>query len=127
MNATDANIHCTVSEVDVGFVCNKSLKALLPYKKISDRAALEFKKEYQQFLIKIAGKMLEKSPVLYRIVRCAVCLDPQRIVSKPKDCERKFRLVLEQLANANLQREDECDTLIRQFSNFFGICSLKAW
>ncbi|KAJ8043836.1 hypothetical protein HOLleu_11110 [Holothuria leucospilota] len=118
MDVKDSSTHCPVGDVDIGFTPQRKVKALVSTNKISARQALEFKSEYKQFLMKIVLKLLEKSPIQYQLARCAVCLDPRRMVSQQTDCQIKFKRILEHFVAANRLKDDECDAIIREYGNF---------
>ncbi|KAJ8048247.1 hypothetical protein HOLleu_00489 [Holothuria leucospilota] len=118
MCVKDSSTHCPVGDVDIGFTPQRKVKALVSTNKISARQALEFKSEYKQFLMKIVLKLLEKSPIQYQLARCAVCLDPRRMVSQQTDCQIKFKRILEHFVAANRLKDDECDAIIREYGNF---------
>ncbi|KAJ8032368.1 hypothetical protein HOLleu_25882 [Holothuria leucospilota] len=115
MDVKDSSTHCPVGDVDIGFTPQRKVKALVSTNKISARQALEFKSEYKQFLMKIVLKLLEKSPIQYQLARCAVCLDPRRMVSQQTDCQIKFKRILEHFVAANRLKDDECDAIIREY------------
>ncbi|KAJ8048381.1 hypothetical protein HOLleu_00669 [Holothuria leucospilota] len=122
MDVNESKNHCPISEVGIGFLPERKVKALVTTKKkISDRAALEFKSDCKNFLIRIAHKLLEKSPIQYQLVRCAVCLDSRRMVLYQRDCEIKFKRILVHFVNAKRLKEEECDVILREYSDFFEV------
>ena len=62
------------SEVNVGFIGEQQLRNLNVHKKVFDLALLNIKRETKGFYIAIVKKLLEKSPLNYKLVRNAECL-----------------------------------------------------
>jgi hypothetical protein len=59
-------------KIDAGFVAENLVKTLLHSKKISEREAMAFRLEAKDFMKSIVFKLLEKSPIRYKLVRCLV-------------------------------------------------------
>jgi hypothetical protein len=94
------------------------MKTLLSEKSISELQALEIRNETKKFLVAMVQKILEKSPIKYRLVRNLSCLDPAILCRDPEHAVSRFKRVLHALLEANRVRRDHVDDLVESFSNF---------
>ena len=71
--------------------------------------------ECKGFLAKTASKLLDKTPINYRLVRNTSCLDPRLMASEKEICVNEMKTVLEILVEAHRLKDDEGDEVINQF------------
>ena len=79
--------------------------------------------ECKGFLAKTASKLLDKTPINYRLVRNMFCLDPRLMASEKERCVNKMKRVLEILVEAHRLKDDESDEVINQFGQFLDECA----
>lgn len=84
---------------------------------------LEFRVGCKDFLAKTVAKLLDKTPINYRLVRSMSCLDPRLMASEKESCEKKMKRILEILVEARRLKSAECDEVMYQFSQFLDYCS----
>ena len=74
-------------KVDVGFVAQQMLKE--KSSKLSERQVLQFRVENKDFLARTVAKLLDKTPINYRLVRSMSCLDPRLMALEKEACKKK--------------------------------------
>jgi len=89
--------HKDASAINVGFVVEQQLKHLYLHKQIS---YLTFIEETQGFLSAVVIKMQEKSPLNYKLVRNAECLNPLKINEASSACVDQLTKCLQVLCDA---------------------------
>lgn len=70
-----------VCQVKTGFAAQRQL---LKTNLASDRQKAEFRVDCRNFLVALVNKLLEKSPIMYPLVRLMPCLDPRQIATLSK-------------------------------------------
>lgn len=105
VDVADRNNLAHASKVDYGFCADKILKNLVSTKKISERIELEFRMDCRKCLQSLAGKLQDKSPLHYTLVRNMDCLDPRRMVGNGETCINKLKRILKVMTEA--KRIDE--------------------
>ena len=121
LKPTDKEQQLDYQKVDVGFVAQQMLKEKSG--KLSERQVLQFRMECKDFLAKTASKLLDKTPINYRLVRNMSCLDPRLMASEKEGCVNKMKRVLAILVEAHRLKADECDEVIYQFGQFLDECA----
>lgn len=84
---------------DVGFGANEVLSQLIKTDAVNAKELKHFKKECTEFLRVLVAKLLEKSPIIYSIVRNARSLSPYIMVTDPDLSCKCFKHLLEKLVN----------------------------
>lgn len=110
-NFKNKDDHCHVHRVDLGFMAEKGIKALLSKKEISPKQALEIRGSCQAPILRLLEKLQEKSPFSCQLVRCLACLNPTEISKNPQGAIRKFDSVLQVLADRNKVDSNTYDTI----------------
>ena len=82
---------------DVGFGANEVLSQLIKTDAVNAKELKHFKKECTEFLRVLVAKLLEKSPIIYSIVRNARSLSPYIMVTDPDLSCKCFKHLLEKL------------------------------
>lgn len=111
-------IYLPVEKVDVGFVVKKQLVLLKSEKQISDRDIFEFRNAVRTFLVKVLKKILEQSPITYKLVRCLDWMIPNVFIDDRGKCLTQLNIVLNILTDSNHIVDTECDEIINQFKQF---------
>ncbi|GBN34896.1 hypothetical protein AVEN_96292-1 [Araneus ventricosus] len=83
--------------IDIGFGAKKYLKEL----KIADKTKLFFFLDCQKILQNLAQKIIDKSPLKYKIIRGLSSLHPSVMLNNSNIGLTQFNIVLEVLHNAN--------------------------
>ena len=91
------------AEIDVGFAAKAILANLVKNKAVSERGILELRMECTKFISHGASKILERSPMKYRLVRGMFCLNPQKMIELPKEFSKVFEIVLSELIEAKME------------------------
>ena len=115
IDVTNTEFHMNYTKIDIGFASEK-LTAGSGKKKPSERMQMQFRMECKACLIAVLSKLIEKSPVSYSIVRHLSCLSPSLMVSGKDLCYGKFKKVLSFLVNCNWLNQDDCDTVLQEFT-----------
>ncbi|TKS88156.1 hypothetical protein D9C73_022280 [Collichthys lucidus] len=102
------------------------LNQLRSDKKVSEREALELKKECKTFLNTTLSKLQSKAPVNHQLVRSMQCLDPRRMALSKEACLVQMKRMLHHLVEANHIEESICDDVLREFANFCDFAALQA-
>jgi len=106
-------------DVDIGVAAHRALSA----SKTSDRDKLEFRMSCLAFLKATASKIVERSPLRYRMVRAVSCLSPTSIVMSRTLCETRMAQLAQNLFDSNHLPAASADQLKVQFGS---LCSLAA-
>ncbi|TKS78086.1 hypothetical protein D9C73_013088 [Collichthys lucidus] len=122
----DKSLHKDTNKTNLGFSAEACLNQLRSDKKVSEREALELKKECKTFLITTLSKLQSKAPVNHQLVRSMQCLDPRRMASSKEACLVQMKRMLHHLVEANHIEESICDDVLREFANFCDFAALQA-
>ena len=122
INVKDKTLHLQPSEINVGYTTEKRLEELIQQKKISEKTQLEFRLDCTKCLQTLMGKLQDKSPLNYSIVRNLSCLDPSEMAKDEDLSVSKLKKVLNTLVETNHIREDICDDVIKQYQKF--VCDI---
>ena len=106
------------SEVNVGFIGEQQLRNLNVHKKVFDLALLNIKRETKGFYIAIVKKLLEKSPLNYKLVRNAEWLNSLKLKEDRNVSVDQLTKCLEVLCNTGRIKADKCDEVISEFKSF---------
>ncbi|TKS88164.1 Methyltransferase-like protein 22 [Collichthys lucidus] len=104
----------------------KACNRLRSDKKVSEREALELKKECKTFLNTTLSKLQSKAPVNHQLVRSMQCLNPRRMALSKEACLVQMKRMLHHLVEANHIEESICDDVLREFANFCDFAALQA-
>ena len=99
-------------DVDIGVAATK----LLTESKVSQAAKMEFQMQSMEFLAATTGKIVERSPLQYKIVRAVSCLVPHKIVNNSTVCESRMVELVQILYDAKRVSADIADKAKLQFS-----------
>ena len=112
-------------KIDIGFSAETELKKLLSDKKVSDRAALELKGECCTMLKKLIGKLLERSPLDYNLLRNLCCLMPSEICKDTEYCKVCFKRVVSKLETLGQLNINGCDQVLDEYDTFVDSAKLN--
>ena len=122
LKVLDKENHKAASDVDIGFAAKGTLAKLTKPKVIvSERGLLEFRMECTKFLSHVTNKLLEQSPLKYKLVRRLFCLNPMRMVSEPEECAKAFEDVLDKLIETKWRSSTAADDLKYQYKTFLKV------
>ncbi|KAL6491477.1 hypothetical protein MHYP_G00018220 [Metynnis hypsauchen] len=68
---------------------------------VNEHGVLQFQKDCEIALSSICKKALDKCPLKYSIVRNMMCLDPNKMYSKPDECLQKMRCLIQKFVQDN--------------------------
>ena len=109
--------HRSASDNDIGFATKAVLKNLVK-KAVSEREVLEFKVESVKFMSNLTHKILERSPLKYKLVRSLFHLNPRKMAEALEDCSKAFEAVPTKLIEAKWRASSEADDLLEQYRSF---------
>lgn len=111
--------HLEWRKIDVGFSAETMLKELTANKKISDKAAMEFRMECKQFLLTLVKKAMTKAPIVYSLARNMSALDPREMTTaKLEKTKVRMKGLVRSLIEANHVSSSDADDTIQQYSDF---------
>ena len=58
---------------------------------MNERGVLEFRMDYTKFISHVTSKILERSPMKYKLVRSLYCLNPQKMIDLPEACSKDLK------------------------------------
>lgn len=123
VDVEDKSNNKSYKKIDVGFCTENALKdarakAQKEGSSISDKQLMAFRIECKSFLIAILKKLVLKCPLSYSLVRNMVALDPREMATNPNSCREKFKKIQTVPVNSNKVRDENCDNVLQQYSNF---------
>ena len=121
LDVLDKKNHKAAGEIDIGFAAKATPGNLAKSKAVSDRGILEFQMECAKFLSHVTGKILERSPMKYKLVRNLYCLNPQKIIEVPERCTKAFEVVLTKLIENKWRSSSTADNLLEQYKSFLQV------
>ena len=71
-----------------------------------------------RYLSNLAHKILERSPLKYKLVRSLFCLNPKKMAEIPEECSKVFEGVLTKFTEAKWRASSEADDLLEQYRSF---------
>ena len=78
--------------------------------------SVEFKMTCKKSFIAVVGKLVDKSPIIYSLVRCLRSLEHAKLVKF--DCTDMFKSVLNHLVECNRMNVKDGDSILSQFTAF---------
>lgn len=108
----------TYKKLDIGIVTRKELDHLKQHRVISSKEKKHFEFDAKAFLSSTAGKLLEKCPLKFPIVRFLRSLDPQVIGGSTSTSVKLFERLLSCLLDAKRIPEADVDSIKREYSSF---------
>ena len=67
---------------------------------------------------KVTSKLLERSPMKYKLVGSIYCLNPQKMINLSEACSKAFEIVLKKLIEARWRSSTAADELLEQYKCF---------
>ena len=74
-----------------------------------------------KFLSHLTSKLLERSPLKYKLVRRLFCLNPKRMVKETEECTKAFEDVLSKLIETKWRSGTAADDLLDQYKSFLKV------
>lgn len=105
------------SKVELGFQTERLLFKAKKLPSVSDGAVKDFRTECKEFLIAVAVKISEKSPLKYSLVRNLSCLHPNTLENKSAS-KAKMKRVLQCMQEAKRISDASCDQALQEYSLF---------
>lgn len=85
-------------------------------KDIKDVDILFFKNDSRKFIITLLDKLIEKSPLRFKLVQGVSCLSPT-ILKLPELCKKRAKLALEEFVDTKRMTSIDADNVLREFSS----------
>jgi hypothetical protein len=101
-------------KVDIGFQTEKLLKEV----KASDKDKLAFRLECRNFLLGTIKKIVERSPLKYKLVRALSALDPSLQQKNPELAQTRMKCILQTLHEHNRISDSLAEKAKCQFRSF---------
>ena len=121
LDVLDKKNHKAPAEIEIGFAVKATLANLVQNKAVSDRRIFEFHMDCTKFLSHVTSKILERSPLKYKLVRSLYCLNPQKMIGSPEECTKAFEVVLSKLIETKWRSSTAADDLLEQYKCFLHI------
>ena len=90
LDVPDKQNHKVATEIDIGFAAKAILTTLAKTKAVNERGVLEFRMNCTKFISYVTSKILERSPMKYKLVRSLYCLNPQKMIDLSEACSKAF-------------------------------------
>jgi hypothetical protein len=119
IDVSSKDIRCNYKEVDIGVAANKALAQT----SVSDKDRLSFRMQCLEFLSSTTAKILERSPVQYKIVRAISCFVPSTICNNRVLAQSRMGDLVQILYNTNHITALTADNSKMQFSNLCDLAS----
>ena len=74
-----------------------------------------------KFISHGTSKILERSPIKYKLVRSLFCLNPQKMIGLPEECNEAFQIVLSKLIEAKWRSSSVANDLLEQYKCFLWV------
>jgi hypothetical protein len=110
-----------VKDVQINFAAKEALKAI----GASDAKTAEFKQDCKTLFKSIAVKLIQRSPLQFKIVRDLDCLNPRKIAMSEGRSLNKFESLLSHLCKLKMVNVTECDELVKEYKKFTSVVHLK--
>jgi hypothetical protein len=107
---------CHVKNVDLGVAATSALQNA----KCGDQARLAFRIECQTFLVDMVKKIIERSPLVYKLVRFVSCLSPMKMLDSREICEKRMRLLVQTLFDKRRLPSTTADAAKSQYSSLLS-------
>lgn len=106
---------CLPSQVDIGISASSNLKSIS--KKLKDSDIMKFRMDCQKIVIEICRKIMAKSPLKYKFLKAAACLNPtvMQIVDSAKI---RITSALEILVEHKYITDLESETIYKEYMGF---------
>lgn len=108
----------SLKHIDIGFIADQELKVMIVEKKVSERAAMDFRSDCLKLLVSLVKRLQTKSPLSYGVVTNLSCLEPGQIYEQDESNHDKFRRVLTVLVSSNRLDVNKCDEIEAQYDQF---------
>ena len=105
-------------ETDIGFAAKAILTTHAKSKAVNERGVLQFRMDCAKFISHVTSKILERSPMKYKLVRSLYCLNTQKMIDLPEACIKAFEIVLKKLIEARWRSSTAADKLLEQYKCF---------
>ena len=81
------DVLCSYKDIDIGVVTKKYIAE----SKVSDAEKMRFQMECLQYLATTIAKIIERSPLKYRMVHAITCLSSYVVAHNHALCEKKMK------------------------------------
>ena len=107
-------------KVDIGFAAKMSMQKMQSTKEATPLQILEFQNNCLTFLQQLSRKLMERSPLKYKMARNLMSLNPMYIASSPESATTRFSNVLQQLISHKMKSTHFCDSVKQQYMVFIA-------
>ena len=110
-----------LKEINLGFGVTDKIKNLRKDDTASNAQIRAFVIDVQSVIVKILGKMFERSPILSSFVRFATVIDPAAILTLDKRAlQNRMKGLLNELLSTKILSASDCEEALNEFSTFYG-------
>jgi hypothetical protein len=110
-----------VENIDLGVAATSSLSKAV----CGENARLAFRVDCQTFLVSMTRKIIERSPMRYKIVRLISCLSPKRMFESKEVCEQRMGLLCQDLYERKRISAPTADSAKMQYATLLSAASGK--
>ncbi|XP_048580627.1 uncharacterized protein LOC116610226 [Nematostella vectensis] len=107
-------------KVDVGFAAKMSVHKMESTKQATPLQILKFQNNCLEFLKQLSSKVMDRSPLKYKMARNLVSLNPIYMASNPEAATTRFSNVLQQLISHKMKSTHCCDIALQQYKAFLA-------
>ena len=117
----------SMHKVKIGYSAEKGLNSLTHKEEVSDKDALGLRSDLKSGLAKMITQIQEKSPLKYKIVKGASCLNPKLLADENEkdNVQNNFDVLISEYEKAGRLSGEECDRARTQFSRFQDLATAK--
>ena len=90
-------------------------EATLTSSGVSSLQKMEFKKECCNIVVAVIGKLQQRCPLKYSLVRSLISLDPQQIAKDKQNAIRQFKVLVSKFLEGSLISAARCDSAEREY------------
>lgn len=121
IDVSSKEIRCTYKDVDIGVASTKALTQT----SVSDKDRMAFRMECIEFMSSTTAKIVERSPLRYRIVRAMACFVPSTISNNRVLAESRMKELVQILYNKNHITAVTADKSKMQMSSLCDLASTE--
>ncbi|KAK3800657.1 hypothetical protein RRG08_003064 [Elysia crispata] len=102
------------NSISLGHSADSDIKSLQQANSISERDILGIRIDFHRFVEAVISKIVDKSPLAFKLARDITCLDPANF--KKADAQTKFKDLIQHLSKTRWISNDDVDSVEYSFS-----------
>ena len=110
----DKDLFKDKNSISLGYSADSDIKSLHHAKTVSERDILGIRIDFHRFVVAVISKIVDKSPLAFKLARDISCLDPGNF--KKADAQTKFKALIQHLNKTRWISDDDVDSAEYSFS-----------